>query len=154
MKKGFTILELLIVISIISILVSFGSSIYFSAQRSSRDAKRKADLEQIRSALEMYRSENNQYPVSLSINDSCSTGDFFTYLVPIPEDPRCQIYRYSYAPFDSGGDTCADTETCVDYTLGTYLEGVGSTCTVTTYDCRAASGTTSCNYCLGPYGKK
>jgi len=55
MKKGFTILELLIVIGIISLLVTFGTGIYSSAQRSSRDAKRKADLEQIAAALELYR---------------------------------------------------------------------------------------------------
>lgn len=142
-RSGFTLLELLIVVGIISLLVTLGTSIYSSAQRSSRDAKRKADLEEIRSALEMYRSENNQYPTtaSLTITNDCNPNSGIgTYLTAIPEDPRCQIYKYYYSGSSS------------DYTVGAYLERGGTNCSGNP-NCKN-TGTQVCNYCLGPYGQK
>ena len=55
MKKGFTLIELLIAVSIIAILISIGVVSYGSVNKRSRDAKRKGDIEQLRSGLEMYR---------------------------------------------------------------------------------------------------
>jgi prepilin-type N-terminal cleavage/methylation domain-containing protein len=60
--KGFTLIELLVVIAIIGILITVGAVSYQRAVRLSRDSKRKTDLEQIRQALETYRSEEGVYP--------------------------------------------------------------------------------------------
>src|SRR3989344_4750312 len=59
---GFTLVELLIVITIISTLSGIGFAVFGNATRNARDAKRKADLEQIRTALEMYKADNGRYP--------------------------------------------------------------------------------------------
>lgn len=65
-KKGFTLIEILVVATIIGLLAGAGAVSYSSLVKSSRDARRKADLEQIRAALEMYRSSNNTYPSTSS----------------------------------------------------------------------------------------
>ena len=60
-RAGFTLIELLVVIAIIGILTSLGVVSYVTAQKRSRDAKRKADLETVRQALILYRQDNGDY---------------------------------------------------------------------------------------------
>lgn len=61
-KKGFTLVELLVVISIIAILSVIGVVIFTNVQKSARDAKRRGDLKAIVNALEIYRTSNGRYP--------------------------------------------------------------------------------------------
>lgn len=56
-KKGFTLIELMVVIAIISILSTIGFSIYSGAQMRARDAKRLSELKAIASALEVNKTE-------------------------------------------------------------------------------------------------
>jgi len=60
-QRAFTLLELLVVISIIGILIALGVTSYITAQRRTRDAKRKADLETVRQGLVLYRQDNGDY---------------------------------------------------------------------------------------------
>src|SRR3990170_1677136 len=90
--KGFTLIELLVVISIIGILIALSVFGLQGAREASRDAKRKADLELIRSGIEIYKSDCNSYPASLGAvligddsNPSCDSGN--TYIAQIPADP-------------------------------------------------------------------
>ncbi len=61
--KGFTLIELLVVISIIGILSSFAVVSLNSARNKARDALRKADMTQMRTAMNLYYDENNKYPI-------------------------------------------------------------------------------------------
>ena len=61
--KGFTLIEILVVATIIGLLASGAIVSYQQLLKQSRDAKRKTDLEQVRAALEMYRSNEDTYPV-------------------------------------------------------------------------------------------
>lgn len=133
MKKYFTLIEILVVSTIIALLTSIGVVSYNQINKESRNNRRKIDIEQIRSALEMYRSNNDQYPDNLNL----LTGPV-VYLSSIPTDPKAPTYVYSYIKISS-----------VDYTIGAYLEGVSSSCSIN-LNC----GGKNCNYCLGPYGKK
>lgn len=135
--KGFTLLELLIVIGIIGILASIGFASYSTIQKLARDSKRKADLEQVRAALEMYRStEDLGYPVGSTYSTTLSILTSPTiYIQNLPLDPKNPTNTYYY------------TGTTSDYTLGSYLEGGGTTCV-------AGQCGGNCNYCLGPYGQK
>ena len=65
-KSGFTMIELLIVISIIAVLAGISIFALQGARESGRDAKRKADLEAIRGAMEIFKADCNQYPTNLN----------------------------------------------------------------------------------------
>ena len=103
-KRGFAIIELLVVVTIIAILLAAGLVSYTSVQKRSRDARRKSDIEQVRSALEMYKADNGYYPdvydggVSVFTNiTALSTTLVDTgYLSSIPQDPKYSIDSYNY----------------------------------------------------------
>jgi prepilin-type N-terminal cleavage/methylation domain-containing protein len=77
-KNGFTLIELLVVVAIIGILVSLGTARYLNIEKSSRDLRRKSDLNQYRTALENYANANGSvYPKAKgSIDVLCNTDDF------------------------------------------------------------------------------
>src|SRR3954465_6059868 len=60
--KGFTLIELLVVISIISLLSSIVLSSIGSARIKARDARRKAEMNSIRTALAFYYNQYGFYP--------------------------------------------------------------------------------------------
>src|SRR3989344_5965218 len=62
---GFTLIELLVVISIVGSIIGLSVFGLQGARQSSRHSKRKADLEQIRSGLEIYKSDCDKYPITV-----------------------------------------------------------------------------------------
>lgn len=69
-STGFTLVELLVVISIIGILSSFAVVSLNTARAKARDALRKGDMAQIRTALNIYYDDFKRYPVC----DNWDTG--------------------------------------------------------------------------------
>src|SRR3989344_3650473 len=115
---GFTLMELLIVIAILGILVAIGLSSFMSAQKKSRDTKRKNDLRQITLAMEAYVNDKGIYPAS-SVDGSimgcfpddaslCAWGAEFKdknntiYMLTLPGDTGDKKYVYIAA---AGGNS-------------------------------------------------
>lgn len=100
MRKGFTLIEVLVAVTIIAVLVSIGVVSYSSVNKRSRDAKRRGDIEQLRSALEMYRADIGSYPDpsgdgSWTDASGLSAELVSTYIPAIPSDPKStQTYQY------------------------------------------------------------
>ena len=90
-NRGFTMIEILVSATIIAVLSTIGVTGYQAVARGGRDALRKSDLEQIRSALEIYKSENSSYPTATSCGVDNLSPD---YINPYPEDPRGYSYCY------------------------------------------------------------
>lgn len=93
-KNGFTFIELLVVVTISALLMGAATVGYTSISRRSRDSRRQTDMETIRAALELYRSENGSYPLSVTEGGSISYGET-VYLDPVPSDPKDGSYVYS-----------------------------------------------------------
>ncbi len=101
-RRGFTILELLVVMAIIGILAAIGLGAYPGVQQKARDARRKSDLENIARALEMWYGDSNtnprEYPApgtEFNFNMALeSNGELYMQLVP--EDRRFPGSAYVY----------------------------------------------------------
>lgn len=119
-KKGFTLVELLIAISIIAILSVIGLSIYQSVYKASRDAKRRSDLKFIQSALEQYHADQKYYPFSIAGGSSLSFGNKI-YINKVPQDP-VPPPDYSYQASGNGCNSDATANNCVSYCLYARLE--------------------------------
>ncbi|MEI8067765.1 MAG: prepilin-type N-terminal cleavage/methylation domain-containing protein [Candidatus Shapirobacteria bacterium] len=91
-KNAFTLIEMLVVITIIIVLTAIGVVSYSAAGVKARDGRRMADLEKIRLALEMYRQTNQVYPTTGTVKDDLSP----TYLQSWPDDPK----NFGYVYFD------------------------------------------------------
>lgn len=63
-QRGFSLIELLVVLVIISIITGLATVSYISAQKRGRDAQRKSDLSTYRNALELFFNDYNRYPCS------------------------------------------------------------------------------------------
>jgi len=77
-NRGFTLLELLIVIALISILVVAAAVSYSESQKRARDTLRRSDLQKIALALEEYYQDHKEYPPTNSNPQTActySTGD-------------------------------------------------------------------------------
>ncbi|KKT78641.1 MAG: General secretion pathway protein G [Parcubacteria group bacterium GW2011_GWF2_44_8] len=61
-SSGFTLLELLVVISIIALLTAVIAVNALQSGQQSRDAKRQADIRSLQSAVELYKNKNGRYP--------------------------------------------------------------------------------------------
>jgi len=91
---GFTMIELLIVISIIVVLASLGMVQYRNSVIRAREAVLKEDLFRMRDAIDQYYADKNKYPSSL--DDLVSDG----YLREIPVDPITQT-KDSWQPVNA-----------------------------------------------------
>jgi prepilin-type N-terminal cleavage/methylation domain-containing protein len=93
-SKGFTFIELLVVITIMAVIFAAGIVSYTTISKNSRDARRMSDLEAIRQALEMCRSIDGVYPnetpdgiYPASGSVECETSGTVT-LKATPHDPK------------------------------------------------------------------
>src|SRR5690349_3201400 len=121
-KIGFTLIELLVVISIIGILLSVSVVTYTQVSKQSRDARRKTDLEQLRGALEQYRSASaaNFYPKSGSgyNTDLNILTTPIIYVQTLPHDPKYEggPNDYTYTALSATNGACDNVSTyCVTY---------------------------------------
>ena len=137
-QKGFTLLELLVVIGIIGLLASILVINLTSARRRARDTKRVADVRNLQTANEDYYGKNGKYP---SIIADLVTGT----QVPVwPLDPLAPAgtactgnsdFCYWYAAYTPTGAIGPQS-----YHIGTSLEDQGSVLLNQDRDCVSTTG--------------
>lgn len=118
-KLGFTLIELLVVSTIIILLTMIGLVSYTKVSQSSRNAKRKADLETVRQALVLYKNDEGCYPIGVYdvITPTLNGAGYLSS--PTPQDPKFPTREYTYAAIGAG--SCGGT-LAIGFTLGATLE--------------------------------
>ncbi|MHB8844289.1 MAG: type IV pilin protein [Nitrospirota bacterium] len=85
-ERGFTLLELMIVLAIMGILISIAQPNLKSSIIRAREAVLREDLYQIRDAIDQYYADYGKYPAELTDLVS-QTEKNKSYLRDIPKDP-------------------------------------------------------------------
>lgn len=123
MTKGFTLVELLVAMSVIALLMAITIVSYDSLTKNARDAQRKSDLKQIQSGLEQYYRDQGFYPASspspltagavmtnLIGNPASPAPSPQTYLKEVPGEAVDSTHPYLYVPSTINASYCLFAE--------------------------------------------
>jgi len=121
-RRGFTLIEILIVVAIIAILASVVLVGLGPTQQQGRDARRLSDLREAQTALELYYNKNGVYPDASTWGPASTAGTMAFILVnggigvaQIPNDPSTgATYYYQSSADDSS------------YVIGAKLESANN----------------------------
>lgn len=158
-RRGFTLIELTVVIGIVGVLASAVLASTSSARMRSRDARKQADFKSFQTALNLYYSTNiampaNPIPGTLLCEGGATAVAYTTfmtnlmnggYLQKVPRSPGGGQYCY----YDYGAGSAAGA------LFGTTLEGIPNSTTGILPSCRPfAAGSNWCDadsskeYCI------
>lgn len=162
-RAGFTLIELLVVISIIGFLATLAMVNLNSSRAKARDTRRKSDLKQIYTAMELYYENNGTYIIPGTGSSGCSCG-WFNYeggsyaksvahgieeaglMGKAPRDPSIasdnQTPQYMKYQCGSGFYIYAKLENPSAADTATYTASVNAGCT-------SAPGAYGMNYAIG-----
>jgi prepilin-type N-terminal cleavage/methylation domain-containing protein len=107
-QKGFTLIELMIVVVIIGILAALAIPRFMAATTKSKQSEAKGILKQVYTMERAYRQENNMYWTTANAASAAAATAFATLGVEIP---TTAIYTYTLATTDSSANFTA-TATC------------------------------------------
>lgn len=109
-SRGFTLMELLVVMVLLGILVALGLTNFRGSQAKSRDSRRKSELRQIALTMETYFNDKGKYPdddgaghIMACAPDDVTKCDWGTewkdskgtvYMIMLPADPGNYVYYY------------------------------------------------------------
>lgn len=141
-RKGFSLIELLIVIGIIGLLATMAAVGVNVARAKARDAKRSADVAQLQKAMSLYATSQSRYPIS--VGTVCLKGDDAVsidlkgkdVMKIVPGDPMAP------ATLSAAAGTNAH---CYEYQSAT-----GATYTLKYYQERAGDRGPAGSYTVGP----
>lgn len=125
-NEGFTLVELLVVITIIGILAIGGLSLFASAQQKARDTVRQTDIRSYITAIEQINLDKlgggptctGGFPEDATFDNFAKVIKENGYIDPVPQDPtNSDVYKYRYAA----------TSACLGYELSVRFEHTANT---------------------------
>lgn len=131
-QKGFTLIEVLVVIAIIGVLASIVLVALNSSRQKGRDTKRVADMRQVNQALEIYSHDYGGYPAALT--DVVPDYTSIVPIAPTPADGACTNAEndYTYTPSgtsfvsEKDGTTTVYPDYSMTFCLGAPVAGFAS----------------------------
>ncbi len=134
-QKGFTLVELMIVVVIIGILAALAIPRFMRATTKSKQSEAKQILKQIYTMQHAYRQEKDVYWITASVASAAAPNAFATLAVEIGASAR---YSYSLSSTDAGATNFTATGTSGvlddDATVDTWTINQAGTLTVTSDD--------------------
>jgi type II secretion system protein G len=155
-ERGFTLIELMIVVAIIAILAGILIPNFVNARAQAQTAACESNLRAIATALELYYADNQVYPTAsgAAVQPTLLTANGIAYLNNTPKDPAAQsgTATYSLTTVQAGGGSAAGyTITCPGVHAGSTLAKIplnsgapgtvcGPNCTATKLQYTAGQG--------------
>ena len=142
-ERGFTLVEILVVVAIIGLLSTIAVVALGDARKRGRDSKRVSDIRGIMTALELYNNDNNGYPVEMSgvvlgqgdhralcaggFKAVCDPGETIIMGIipdaPTPWDDACTQAQNDYTYITPGGGEY-EIGFCIGKSVGDLPAGV------------------------------
>ena len=152
-QKGFTLVEMLVVIAIIAILASIFLVGLQGFRGSAYDARRLSDTTNIQSQLELYYNQHGNYPADLTALSSLPTDPTYAgtdkrtgYYYCVSSNTQSYIVGALLSAANSATKNSVHDLAACDGN-GPKIDGTASTGQLTTLDCAATSAN---QYCVGP----
>ncbi len=130
-SEGFTLIELMVVISIVSFLASLLLVTVSSARERARNVKRVTDAKQLATAVELYRSTNGTYPITVgAVTNIPGLAPTFVGAIPaapLPIDSPCSTIVVDQNSFLYESDPTGNSygiQFCISKAVGTLRAGV------------------------------
>jgi len=153
-QRGFTLVEMLVVIAIIAILASIFLVGLQGFRGSAYDARRLSDVTNIQSKLELYYNQHGNYPATLGAEGMGSlpkdpqvtgTGTGYYYCSG-QGDQSYLVGTYLSASNSATKNAIHDLKSCDDN--GPKIDGTAPSGNPSTLTCAAGDNTRE--YCIGP----
>lgn len=96
-STGFTMIELLVVATIVVVLTTIGLTSFRQAGLNARNSKRRADLESVRQALVLYRTDEGTYPVGSEFSTMISDIQGYYSATQLTDPQNVDPYVYTYS---------------------------------------------------------
>lgn len=125
-ERGFTLIELMIVVAIIAILAGILIPNFVNARAQAQTAACESNLRSIATALELYYADNQVYPTAadVPVQPSLLTANGVAYLNNTPKDPAAQAGSATYSLTTTqatGGSPASYTIICPGVHAGSTL---------------------------------
>jgi general secretion pathway protein G len=143
-EKGFTLIEMMIVVAIIAILVAVLVPNFMRARAQAQTAACEANLKEIATALELYQTDHEAYPDTPGATNATATDtNLGQYLRQTPIDPvnPAGFYQYQVANYNSGN--ASYTIICPGTHDPATLTAVGGTSSATHIQYASSTGFTA-----------